>query len=354
MSGEPTNIESKGEDGVMFYDPEKVKIYNKYLEATRGNMNHIDVFTSTTKQGIKIPIILKTKNIINTSSLYKTQLNALRTSHRSEWNCHVCEERNNKLTNYVDKNLEPIVCRPEDVARNPEQESIYRSTKEHIRNYIKETGVTDTGNWTYEVITSDTLFTAELYIGRDKQTDTSYIHYSYVPKEYISISSYEEEIPDTKRHGFSNYYVMYGKALNKYAPLLFAMFNKCEMTPDLCKSVKIILELLSKATYGIQQVSAVKWFIEIFDRMVKYNKYEWKELSPTNKIQLVIDTILNSGITEGETKDAFLGHYHTINESILNLLEKGTSERGVVKMIEERNRPSKLLYEKNCRTKTNA
>ena len=55
----------------------------------------------------------------------------------------------------------------------------------------------------------------------------------------------------------------------------------------------------------------------------------------------VIKNICKCSIGEDETGGAYIGFYHTINNNILDLLEKGESMSAVVKMISNRNDPSK-------------
>jgi len=325
---------------VIIYDPEKINIYNTYLNFTRNEENKVRVFTSITRDGFIIPIILKTKYLTRASDAYKTHLGILIESYGSEWACTECKERNHKLTGYIDGDMRPIVCRPENVQRNPEQITFYKSNKTHIENYIKETNAFNTGKWVYEIVTTDTLFTDKLYMGTDTETKTELMHYSYVPTTHISMVEYNTINKTKPNNCFKNNYVMYEKALNKYATLLFGMFNKCEMTPELLKSFNMILVILSGSTYGKQQIPAVKWFIKIFDRL---GVYKWNDLPPSSKIQLVIDTILNSPVTEGENKSPFIGYYHTINETVFNFLENGTSEKSVISMIEKINAPSSYM-----------
>lgn len=340
MSCEQKSETNKKDLGIV-YDPKKVGIYNTYLQNTRAEENHVSVFYSKSKQGVEIPIILKMKDLTETTDEYRIHLDFLRSRHVYEWGCSMCKKRNRTLTGYVDSNFNPIVCRPQNVSRNFEQENIYELTETHIRNYIKETDVLNKGDWTYEVVKENTLFTNKLYEGGTKKH--KFMHYSYVPDNYITGKMYNSSNYKTLRHGFRNYYIMYERALNKYAPLLFSMFNKCEMTPELVRSFELILDLLNKAVYGKQQIPAVEWFLRIFERITMCNASEWKQLNPKNKLQIVIHTIVESSITVGENKEAFLAHYHTINESILSLLEAGNSESGVIKMIEERNRPSNYM-----------
>ena len=297
----------------------------RYTENTLSAFNkEISTIGAQTKEGINISILptMKQKYIdsrIKTNLLYYV---------KREWNCHICQERVKHMFRMLNKNLTPFICKGlKTIDKNTEDiYSSIRSTQETIRReYIKNTKGEE---WDFTIIKANTLYSKELYCGKDERGE-KFIHYAYTP------SSYTDKLLTNKKTKSIE------SALQKYFPLFYKMYESLDITPDIIDSFKMMLDLLEKSTYGIQQKPPIQWVLDDICSIYDSHKDGWKSIPLPRQIEIVVKNICKCSIGEDETGGAYIGFYHTINNNILDLLEKGESMSAVVKMISTRNDPNK-------------
>jgi len=247
---------------------------------------------------------------------------------KKEWNCHICQERVKHMFRLLDKNLSPFICKNmKTIDKNTEE--LYNSicfTHDSIRKeYIKNS---EGKEWDFTIIKKNTLYTNELYQGCDDDKE-GYVHYAYTPTSYTDMS-----ISKKKLESISS-------AFHKYFPLFYNMYEKLDITQDIIDSFKTMLDLLEKSTYGLQQKPSIQWILDDITTIYESHKGGWTSIPLARRIEFVIKNICKCTIGEDDTGGAYIGFYHTINNNILDLLEKGESMSAVVKMISNRNDPSK-------------
>ena len=321
------------------------------------NENTKDLYESymTNSQLVNIPTISSGKySLLLKMNPAILQINSMIEKRRvieelgkKEWNCHVCKCRIRNLCQYVyivDSQIKPIVYNDFGTlksVRSERQIEIYELCVDFISCYIQECG--NTPNWKFEIANESRLYSKKLYETKTfENISESYgwKHISYIPCKGICDSEYTKIEPSVQNGIWNNSYQRFEMALNKYFTLISKLLSKTNPNDELLNSMVLIRDLLSIATYGKEQLFATEWFIAIIQKIRRVSN-SWNHLKHLTQVQLICDIIENSPITEGENLDAFIGPFHTINNYILNLLEKGDSPEAVVKMIETRNDPNK-------------
>jgi hypothetical protein len=296
-----------------------------YTQNTINSFNNkISTIEVQTNDGINISILPTMKNKYidqqtKTSLLYYV---------KKEWNCNICQERVKHMFRTLNKNLKPFICRDLKTIDTVTKE-LYHSicfTHDAIRDeYIKRT---EGKEWDFTIVKANTLYSKELYQGTDEHGD-KFVHYAYTPSSY------------TDRHLTNKKTKSIESALQKYFPLFYKMYESLDITQDIIDSFKMMLELLEKSTYGIQQKPPIQWILDDISSIFELYKDGWKSIPLSSRIEIVVKNICKCSIGEDETGGAYIGFYHTINNNILDLLEKGESMSAVVKMISNRNDPNK-------------
>ncbi len=256
---------------------------------------------------------------------------------KNEWGCSECERRIYHLYKYLDSNLDSFICCHHCESSDKTHKKINELHKTLIRQYKTMTGG---NNWTPVIVdryqwveskeeddkSNDFLFTNIPTSGRDGD-GTPFQHYAYKP-------SHEFRLP-SKRFKLLN------GAFQRYTQLFYKLFEKVGVDDDIIHSLKTLHSCLDEATYGKQQKPAILWLYEILDHVNSNYGGNWKSISPKDKFKCVVNAICASPIGEAEGDQSFIGFYHTINNFILDLLEKGKSIQAVIKMISNRNDPTK-------------
>jgi hypothetical protein len=313
--------------------------------ATAGNSNEIDYttrakhYTNNTIEAFnkKLSIITAQTDIGKNVAILPTMKQKyidtqLKTNLlyyiKKEWNCHICQERVKHMFRSLDKNLKSFICKDmKSIDKNTAE--IYTSiglTQDSIRkNYIQSTNGKE---WDFTIVVKHTLYSNLLYQGADDHGN-KYVHYAYTPNAYTDPSIHKKQLKS-----ISN-------AFHKYFPLFYGMYEKLDITQEIIDSFKTMLDLLEKSTYGIQQKPSIQWILDDISSIYESYKDGWKNIPIARKIEFIIKNICKCSIGEDETGGAYIGFYHTINNNILDLLEKGESMSAVVKMISNRNDPSK-------------
>lgn len=243
----------------------------------------------------------------------------------SEWNCMTCVNRFNKLRMYIDADGNPIFCNFNDDSQSEIQKNLNTKCKELIDKYKSD--YLYQWAWNLVIVDNDTLFTQGLFEGCDEKTQKEFIHYSYTP----------DKISD-KLNDFEKKFLP--KALQKYNHLFNNLFLKIGDISKMILCCSELTKLLEKAVYGKTQIHAINWFISILKKIEKHSNF-WSQIDFNIKLKIIAEAICKSSICEGDSESAHIGNYHTINGYILDILENGHDPHSVIKMIEERNDPSK-------------
>ena len=255
---------------------------------------------------------------------------------KNEWGCSMCIKRIYHLYKYVDSDFNSFICCHHCESSNKLHRKIHDEHISLVRQYKTMSGG---NNWvpaivdrskmikTYEgeIVSNDMLFTDTPTSGNDNYREFS--HYAYTPSD-------EFKLPENK-------FKMLNKAFIKYTSLFYKLFEKVGVGDDIIDSLKTLYTCLDEATYGKEQKPAVVWLYEILTHANTNYGSNWRVITPADKFKCVVDAICASPIGEAEGDQAFIGFYHTISNFILDLLEKGDSMTAVIKMITNRNDPTK-------------
>lgn len=299
-----------------------VKIFTStYSTSNDGNFNTIAVMASMRHQYLSVPLKHKIMELIY-----------------EEWECSYCRDNCQRLLKFVDKDHKPLLCANYALSSNPLHKEIYKTACELVRDYkqttkgviwdfiIIDSDLTGTTRSTDGNIIEDILFTKSSEFGKCYKTKEPFVHYAYTPSDTCVITC-------------TNSMIM-SKAFQKYFTRIYELYNNFPIDADMIDSLKTLLSLLDVATYGSTQKFAVQWLHD--NILAIYEKYNttWDKLSPTIKMQCVIDTIGRSSKGEGENDQSYIGSYHTISGFISDILENATSMKAAVRLIEARNNPS--------------
>lgn len=256
---------------------------------------------------------------------------------KDEWGCTECVNRVYNLYKFVDVDLNSFICCHHKHSCNKLHKKINEIHKSMIRQYKIMSG----GNqWIPTIVsrnqaseskddgidTNDFLYTNTPTLGSD-ECGTPYQHYSFTPFEEFEISPRK--------------FKLLNGAFKRYTDLFHKLFEKVGVGTDIIESLKTLYTCLDDATYGKQQKPAIVWLYEILTYVNSKYGNNWNTINPEYKFRCVTDAICASPIGEAEGEQSFIGFYHTINNFILDLLEKGKSIKAVIKMITNRNDPTK-------------
>ena len=303
----------------------RTAIYYEYLENTRSNK--IKVYSTKLRGTDKnVAVLLMMDPSLSSNANAKTR-KCIKKLAKSEWNCKYCRDRINRAAWYVGADGKSPVCNVL-AGRTKLQTKMSTRCSSVIEEYIERTkGL----HWNYQIVRNDTLY-ADCPSNTDEH-GTVYRHYSWVP-EHNSEALCEHKVKD------GNTLVLLEKALNKYCPMMIALFDKIGASTALLASMETVKELLEKASYGKQQIPAVNWCIKHVQNIVKIRP-NWRYLTWQQKVGIVITAICDCSlsIADEDSDDVLCGLYHTVNGNVLSLLEKGETPEAVVAMIEVRNDP---------------
>lgn len=341
--------------GKSSYSDDREENYYKFTEHAYSNpvsalvstlLTDKDVASSLRGEGDKVAIMSKMNTVyldtlsssgsqqyLTFKELEKKLLNCV----KNEWGCSECERRIYHLCKYLDSNLDSFICCHHCESSDKTHKKINDRHKNLVRHYKTMTGG---NNWIPVIVDSnqileskddghcsnDFLFTNTPTHGQEDD-GTPYPHYAYTP-------SHEFKLP-AKRFKLLN------GAFQRYTELFYKLFEKVGVDDDIIHSLKTLYSCLDEATYGKQQKPAILWLYEILKHINSNYGETWKSISPVDKFKCVVDAICASPIGEAEGNQSFIGFYHTINNFILDLLEKGNSIKAVIKMITNRNDPTK-------------
>ena len=322
---------------------ENAELFDEYMDKTREiPIPILEVLHK--KTGKLIPVTISLNTIFDPNlTLLRKKISYLT---KNEWMCHICQTRSENLSlqmfiNPSNGSIEPVLCSDYNGFNgllSEKQYIIHEKCKSLIKYFIKE----HFEKLELKISTSKTYFQNQLILNKDPYSSIEYKHYSYIPKNCISMDNYSSDT-ESSCPVWKNDYQKYEKALQKYFRLVVELLNKTNPDKNILSSLELLEALLNKSKYGKEQLPACRWFIDIISNILTYRpRGSWKSLSPSQKIKTVCHSIINSHITEGDNSDAFIGEFHTSNNFILDILEKGHSPEAVVKMIEMRNDPRKF------------
>jgi len=314
----------------------RTREYYNYLDQLRAAQ--IPVFTAKLR-GTEDDVAVILKMDINSGDdAWRADLAAQRkkiyTKIKGEWQCQTCANRMRDAFMYVDKNGESVLC-PVIEGRTALQKDVHDQCDTYINSYINawhNRGL----HWQYEIVRADTLYAhAPTWDLANKSTNTAWRHYSWVPEEN------SEALSGRCLKDGSNILVLLEKALNKYCPMMIKLSeDMLSDGPEMLRSMELIRELLLKASYGKQQVTAVDWIIKHIKTVIAIRS-DWNSLRWNQKIACVIKAVCDCSlsIADDDSGDVLCGLFHSVNGNVLSLLQKGESPQAVVRMIEERNDP---------------
>lgn len=295
---------------------EKSQAYDEYLLAS--GKERISVIRCSLPDGKQISLLPR----MNSEGVAETGVGEFADLAMKEWGCAMCGNRIHKLSRLVSRTGEPVVCNLVHPARSTVQKEMNRNCWDLIRAYNKQ-NLKDM-RWEFQVVTPKTLY--QPYENAKKDCNQEYLHYFYVP----------ESVTDANIS--SKHLTLLKKALSKYTPLISNLLEKVGPIEPMRKSCQELRKLLHKSKYGNFQVGAIDWFMKILDKVIEV---DWISVAWSDRLVILAKTICGSGISKDDSNSAFLGHYHTMNNYILDILENGKSVQDVISKIESRNAPDK-------------
>ena len=320
-----------------------VELFDKYMDQSRvNNIPILQILNKRNQELIPVTISFNTSHDSTLTALRKE----ISTLTKKEWNCHICQVRSESLSlqmfiNPQTESIESLFCSNYNGFKDllsDKQTIIHEKCKALVKYFI-----THHFEKLDIKISNDTVyFQNQLVWNRDPKSSIDWKHYSYIPDKCIRLDNYSCKTASSCPI-WDNDYQKYEKAFKKYFRLIVELLNKTNPDKGILSSLELLEQLLDKSKYGKEQLPACRWFINIVSNILNFKPYGgWNSLSPSQKIKTVCECIINSHITEGDNRDAFIGEFHTSNNFLLDILEKGQTPEAVVKMIEERNNPNKF------------
>lgn len=320
-----------------------VTLFDNYMDETRrNNIPILEILNKKTQNLIPVTISFNTSH-----DPYLTNLrNEISTLTKHEWGCNICKVRSESLVlqmfiNPVTESIESLFCSNYNSFNgllSDKQKNIHEKCKTLVKYFITH----HFEKLEIKISNNNIYFQNQLVWNRDPKSSIDWKHYSYIPDKCIPIGNYSCKTASSCPI-WDNDYQRYEKAFKKYFRLVVELLNKTNPDKNILSSLELLEQLLDKSKYGKEQLPACRWFINIVSNILKFKPFgSWNSLSPSQKIKTVCECIINSHITEGDNADAFIGEYHTSNNFLLDILEKGQTPEAVVKMIEERNNPNKF------------
>ena len=278
----------------------------------------------------------------------------------NEYSCRECGDRAARIALAlcpVGDTLKPILG-VNHKTKLPYQSVLYEETAKIAREFIKEEGVRRL-HW--HVAHANLLYGSEPRKGSSPDYKATHIdeggfpHFHYKvsnpvgPRDcsgemkcYEPIREQEYERHNRIQGDARNEYERIEMVMNKYVVLFWQLFEKMGMDQDLHASAKLLLELCGRARYGENMVSALEWFLEAIERSLTCGK-RWTSLSLRAKLWVIGNTIATSTFQPADEDEGgyVITIFHVVNNNIESLLSKGLSEEGVIKMVEDRNNPTK-------------
>ena len=317
---------------------EEARTRNYYDYLTKLRERKIPVFKGKLRGTDQYVAVILKMDINSGDDAWKadlaTQRKKIHNKIKREWQCQTCADRMRNAFIYADKNGKSILC-PVIDGQSSLQKEVNDICDTYINSYINawhNRGL----HWQYEIVRADTLYAhAPTWDLAKKSTETAWRHYSWVPERN------SEELSERCLKDGSNILALLEKALNKYCPMMIKLSEEMLSDgPEMLRSMELIRELLLKASYGKQQVTAVDWIIKYIKTVIAIRS-DWSSLRWNQKISCVIKAVCDCSlsIADDDSGDVLCGLFHTINGNVLSLLQKGESPQAVVRMIEERNDP---------------
>ena len=322
------------------------ELFDKYMDQSRSTCIPIlEILNKRNQELIPITISFNTSHDTTLIDL-RNEISALT---KKEWECNICKVRSQSLSlqmfiNPETETIEPIFCSNYSGFKDllsDKQKLIHKKCKALVKYFI-----INHFNKLEIKISNDTIyFQNQIVLNRNPKCSIEWRHYSYIPDNCVTIANYSCKTSSSCPL-WVNDYKKYEMAFKKYFNVIVELLNKTNPDKNILSSLELLERLLDKSKYGKEQLPACRWFINIVSNILNLKLGpvygSWKSLSPSQKIKTVCECIINSHITEGENSDAFIGEYHTANNFLLDILEKGQTPEAVVKMIEERNDPRKF------------
>jgi len=317
---------------------DEARTQNYYDYLTKLRERKIPVFKGKLRGTDQYVAVILKMDINSGDDAWKADLAAQRKKIQNiikrEWQCQTCADRMRNAFIYADKNGNSILC-PVIDGQSSLQKEVNDICDTYINSYINawhNRGL----HWQYEIVRADTLYAhAPTWDLAKKSTETAWRHYSWVPDRN------SEELSGRCLKDGSNILALLEKALNKYCPMMIKLSkDMLSDGPEMLRSMELVRELLLKASYGKQQVTAVDWIIKYIKTVIAIRS-DWNSLRWNDKINCVIKAVCDCSlsIADDDSGDVLCGLFHTVNGNVLSLLQKGESPQAVVRMIEERNDP---------------
>lgn len=145
--------------------------------------------------------------------------------------------------------------------------------------------------------------------GTEEEIKNGWLHYHVTP---TYMTDPEIDVYDLK---------LLNSAFVIYTPLLWQLFMKFDNNVDMANSLSVLYRVAKTSNYGSECLHAIEW---IHQAIMKIKENQFAFINMKHAMELIGITIIGSAISnvhkEGGVK-AFIGAYHTVNNSILNILE---------------------------------
>jgi len=279
------------------------------------HMTDVEPFVSTTRDGHKVVFMAKSSGC--SGVLFIQQ------GSRSIIKCHSCREcasRYNKLGTLIDKRG-PIFHRHITTKDHSIEMTVKAFTRKAFSEVIK--GMKD-GSKAYhhqlnfELVREHTPYPKEL--GIDSERGVPFEHYSIT---YPDISD-EGHYLDTLESTFNKYYRIIGNLLMKIDDI-----------PAITKSIKILIDILKKVTYGKTLLPGAEWLLSAIEKLPDiYVKLHYRDT-----IQIVGDIVCESTISN-DSEEYVITSFHQANRTIMKLLKDATGYEAMKSMVVEMVKPS--------------
>lgn len=145
--------------------------------------------------------------------------------------------------------------------------------------------------------------------GTEEEINNDWLHYHVTP---TYMTDPEIDVYELK---------LLNSAFVIYTPLLWQLFMKFDNNVAMANSLSVLYSVAKTSNYGSKCLYAIEW---IHEAIMKIEENQFAFTNVKHAMELIGTTIVGSTISnvhkEGGVK-AFIGAYHTVNNSILNILE---------------------------------
>ena len=281
--------------------------YTEYYNEYVTDSSKVSVFTSTTQEGNTIAFIGK---IIggNLDADIKKTFNSIDNKIYRTWQCNICRNRSKKYRYFIDTEG-PVFCKAAD-----SKDKYIEKCQSNLNSTFNYLRANDTYEnlWTLIPVTKD--YIDPKFEGEDEFTGEKFAHF------HLTFDKLTDEEVDIDK---------YTKVFWRYVPLMKNLLSK--LTPSLVRTLEEFIKILEVETYAKVLLPGTKWLHSICSSMPVEN---FNTMSVTEKMAFVGDIISKSNISEDDNAQYVITNYHQASNSVLTLLETGTSW-GIEKMKQQ-------------------